>query len=270
MRRHHTLFVFILWLLAACEESIDRTIPAHEADLLVVEAVLTNDNINHQIKLTRPHQTVNGEGEPVTGAIVRVVEGSNLIFTATESPAGSGIYFTQQMRAVFGRTYTLYIQYNGREYFAQDRSVPVDALPPLRYQKASTTESLYRLLQEDTGNGPNYITHAISWKQTAYCEVGQECEGLLVHYNLKNIDVNSVLFKPEKTDFVFPVNSIVIRRKFAVSDRYQAFLRSMLSETEWRGSVFDVERGNATTNLSSGAVGFFAVTTVVSDTTVIN
>ena len=43
----------------------------------------------------------------------------------------------------------------------------------------------------------------------------------------------------------------------------------MLSETEWRGAVFDVHRADVTTNLSNGAIGFFAVSTIVSDTTVI-
>ncbi|HEY0772396.1 MAG TPA: hypothetical protein VGD31_18880, partial [Sphingobacteriaceae bacterium] len=69
-----------------------------------------------------------------------------------------------------------------------------------------------------------------------------------------------------KTDFIFPSRSTVIRRKFSVSDRYRAYLRSMLSETEWRGSVFDVQRDNAPTNFTPGAIGFFAVSTVVADT----
>ncbi|MBE9509733.1 MAG: hypothetical protein IMY71_02550, partial [Bacteroidetes bacterium] len=44
---------------------------------------------------------------------------------------------------------------------------------------------------------------------------------------------------------------------------------TMLSETEWKGGVFDVLPGNVYTNLSEGAVGFFAVSTVVSDSTVV-
>jgi hypothetical protein len=74
------------------------------------------------------------------------------------------------------------------------------------------------------------------------------------------------IFKPAKEDFSFPVNSVVIRKKYSVSPAYRAFLRSVLSETEWRGGLFDVDRANATTNLSAGAVGFFAVTTVLTDT----
>ena len=44
----------------------------------------------------------------------------------------------------------------------------------------------------------------------------------------------------------------------------------MLSETEWRGGLFDVKRANVITNLSEGAVGFFAVSTVVTDTTTVD
>jgi hypothetical protein len=40
----------------------------------------------------------------------------------------------------------------------------------------------------------------------------------------------------------------------------------MLMETEWRGGIFDVQHGNVITNLSSGAIGYFAASTVVTDT----
>ncbi|MEQ8425482.1 MAG: hypothetical protein RIA63_12280, partial [Cyclobacteriaceae bacterium] len=67
----------------------------------------------------------------------------------------------------------------------------------------------------------------------------------------------------------FPENAVVIRKKFSVSPGYQSFLRSILSETEWRGGVFDVQRANAATNLTEGAIGYFAVSTVVTDTTIV-
>ena len=97
---------------------------------------------------------------------------------------------------------------------------------------------------------------------------GAVCEGEIVYYDLKTIDVNEI-YKPGKEDFNFPLNTIVIRTKYSVSPSYKAFLRAVLSETEWRGGVFDVQRADVPTNLSQGAIGFFAVSTVVSDTTVI-
>ncbi len=44
----------------------------------------------------------------------------------------------------------------------------------------------------------------------------------------------------------------------------------MLSETDWRGGVFDVLPGNARTNLSEGAVGFFTAADVIRDTVLID
>lgn len=266
----HRVWYFVAVVFTSCEEMIDQRRSVSGSDLLVVEGMLTNENTNHLIKLSKPHEPLNGTAQVVSGATVTITEGDNLIFTLTENPVGSGIYETEKMRAVFGRTYTLSIQHNGKTYFAQDGSLPVDALPPLRYEKAGGSDVLYQFVSEDTGIGPNYINHLVSWKQTTFCTGTDDCEGLWVAYNLKNIDVNSALFKPGKEPFYFPRGSVVIRRKYAVSEKYRAFLRSVLSETEWRGSVFDVERGNTATNLSAGATGFFAVTTVVADTTVIN
>jgi hypothetical protein len=126
----------------------------------------------------------------------------------------------------------------------------------------------YSLALTARGNDPNYIDYAISWNKTPACVSGADCEAKIVFYDLKTIDVNEI-YKPKKADFTFPLNSLVIRRKYSVSPAYRSFLRSVLSETEWRGGVFDVQRANATTNLSEGAIGFFAISTVVSDTTLI-
>ncbi len=126
----------------------------------------------------------------------------------------------------------------------------------------------YSLALNESGENANYIDHRIDWKTTADCLPGNTCEGRIVFYDLKTIDVNEI-YKPGKTEFLFPVNSTIIRKKYSISSAYRTFLRSVLSETEWRGGLFDVERANATTNLSAGAIGFFAVTSVVSDTTVV-
>jgi hypothetical protein len=54
-----------------------------------------------------------------------------------------------------------------------------------------------------------------------------------------------------------------------MNEAHAAFIRTLLSETEWRGGLFDVQPGNVQTNLSEGAVGYFAVSTVVGDSTII-
>jgi len=259
------IFSIVISLFFACEERIDLPIQSKDTELLVVEGVLTNENINHKVKLTLPYQSINGKGAPASGAVVLVAEGNSKVYTLSEQPAGAGEYYTPMFRAVFGEVYTLYILYKGKEYVAQDSSVPVEPLTPLDYRRVNDQ---YTLVINGTGEDANYIDHSISWKNTPACLPESSCEGRIVFYDLKSIDVNEIA-KPGKTEFLFPAGSTIIRKKYSVSSTYRSFLRSVLSETEWRGGVFDVDRVNATTNLSAGAIGFFAVTTVVSDTTLV-
>lgn len=256
----------MLLILFSCEERMDKPLKAIDSDLLIVEAVLTNEKMSHKIKLSHPYQESNGNDMPASGANVVVIEGNEKVYNAVESPQGSGDYYTDEMTAVFGKQYLLFIQYAGKEFFAVAGSVPVEPMAELQYHKAG--DGLYQLQLNDSGESPNYIDYHVSWAGTPECQMEALCEGRLIYYDLKTIDVNS-LFKPDKEDFLFPVNSIIIRRKYSVSPDYKTYLRSVLSETEWRGGIFDVQRENVPTNLSNGAVGFFAVSTVLSDTTII-
>ncbi len=259
-----TIGIFF-WLFMACQEvPIDFPLQSQNLTVLVVEGILTNERINHRIKLSHPYPSLNGTSKPASGAVVSVSDGTNSAIL-TEFPVGSGEYFTPPARAVFGRTYTLSIQYQGKTYFAKDSSVPVEPLQALDYKKIN---DLYALNLYEAGQGPNFVDHQITWKNTPACITSTKCEGRVVYYDLKTIDVNEN-FKPDKAEFNFPVNAVVVRRKYSVSPAYKAFLRTVLSETEWRGGVFDVQRANADTNLSNGAIGFFAVSTMVSDTTMV-
>jgi Domain of unknown function (DUF4249) len=260
------IFLLVLFLLAtACEEPFQKQLSSKSSNLIVVEGTITNENINHRVSLSRPYQTQNETPEPVSGAILTLTDGSTS-YLLTESPTGSGQYYTPALKAITGKTYTLTIHHQGKDFVAQDTPPPVESMEPLQYFRADTTD--YALFLPTSGTNPNFIRHDINWKNTGRCTAGNSCEGEIIFYDLKQLDLNEI-FKPDKTDFFFPANSIVIRKRYSLSPAYRTFLRSLLSETEWRGSVFDVQRADVTTNLSEGAIGFFAASTVVSDTTVI-
>jgi hypothetical protein len=87
-----------------------------------------------------------------------------------------------------------------------------------------------------------------------------------MHYYLNTIDVNQLYNIPETQEVCFPKGTRIIRKKYSLTPEYQEFLRTLLTETSWRGGLFDVESGNVMTNLSNGAVGYFSASTVVSDT----
>ena len=84
----------------------------------------------------------------------------------------------------------------------------------------------------------------------------------------KSIDVNKI-FRPAKERIPFPVGTRVYRRQYSMNPWQEDFVRTLMAETEWRGGLFDVQPGNVRTNLSEGAVGYFSVSQVVADTTII-
>ncbi len=265
-----SIFTLCIVLLSgvACEEKFTFAFQTEDTGLLVVEAILTNEKTNQMVRLTHPHQQLNEKPEAATGALVSIMEGDDKLFVLEEIPVGSGEYFTEELAAVSNRVYTLIIQYQGKTFTAQNQSVPVEPMPPLAYQALAGEPSTFRLAPSPFGNDPNFIRYAVNWTGTPACAQSERCEGEIYFYDLKSIDVAEV-FKAEKADFTFPANAVIVRQKFSVNAAYKDFLRSALSEAEWRGGFFDVERDNLPTNLSKGAIGFFAVSTVLTDTTVV-
>jgi hypothetical protein len=251
----------------ACEEKTEWDLKTGPSDLLVVEGLITNERTSHTVKLSRPSADLNGPFPAVSGALVVISDGGNST-QLFEYPSGSGVYHSDTLQAVIGKIYYLYIDYKGKTYTASAAMVPVEPLQPLVYNKTGSNNQ-YEIVYQDT-NDASKIEYWITWSYLpGYQESPfEETTARLVYYTLKSFDVNHI-FKPEKAQVTFPVGSIVFRRKYSMSNAQQAFVRTMLSETEWRGSIFDVEKGNVITNLSEGAVGFFAVSTVVSDTTII-
>lgn len=262
------IYIAVLLILLACEEPTDWDVDQRDQDLIVVEGLITNELKPQNIKLSKTIHGLNEEPEPVSGAFVAVrVDNSVIVFN--EYPDGSGLYFSDTVQAVVNKSYQLYINHDGKEYTATATMVPVTPMKPLSYQVVDEQNELYEINFQDS-NEPSIKEYWITWGHLPQYEETSIEESLArtFHYSLSSIDVNQA-FKPDQENILFPAGSIVLRKKYSLSEEHQAFLRTFLIETEWRGSVFDVQKGNVLTNLSEGAIGFFTVSTVVSDTTLI-
>lgn len=259
MKRRSIYFLLFVMSFSACEDPYYSKNTSLQIELIIVEGVITNEKKNHEVILSRIHLNQNGVSASVSGADV-TISTNDSTFTLTEDPGTPGKYLTPLMRAASGKIYRLTFSIDGKTYSAEDSSVPVEPLTPINLDRQPEG---YQLEFSESGQDANYIDHHLDWTQTPECAGG--CKGRVIFYDLKTIDVNDI-FKPRKTDVYFPEGTTIIRRKYSVSPAYRNFLRSMLMETEWRGGVFDVDRANVPTNLSEGAMGFFAVSTVVSDT----
>jgi hypothetical protein len=196
MRCDKILFAILLFcmLLVACEESIDKPLRSEDINQIVVEGLITSENTSHLIKISHPYKTQQGIAEPASGATV-IIKDNAVVYTLTEQPAGSGKYYSPPFRAVAGKVYELFIQYQGNEYTARDSTAPAEPLPPLQYY---AVDGAYTLDFKPYGNNANYINHEISWSNTPAC-TGTSCIQKVVFYDLKT----TKFISPKKLTFIF-------------------------------------------------------------------
>lgn len=256
------------FLISCNEEPIEWELDTHQPDLIVVEGVLTNERKAHEVKISKPVANPSEVPEPVEDAAVAIFDGTNATLLTETSP---GIYMTNSnFRAVINKLYFLVIIHDGIQYTAGSYLVPVRRLEPLQYRRVPGRLNWYELELRETQDA-SMVEIWLDWSHLPNFQgySADSTQARIVYYTVKSIDVNK-WFKPGKERVFFPVGTRVVRRKYSMNQYQEDFVRTMMAETEWRGGLFDVQPGNVQTNLSDGAVGYFSVSTVVADSTIIS
>ena len=265
--RYSSTLLLILLVFSSCEERITWDLKTKPLSMIVVEGSITNEKKAHSVRLSHTITNQNSTPEPVSGALVAISDGDSIVFLQ-ENAMDPGLYKTDSnLQGVAGKIYSLYIRVQGQEFTAYDYMPPVGALDPLGYHKIEGYENRYELNEHQRGD-PALVEVYLDWSWMVPPENKPEAKALLYFYKLKSIDVNE-FFKPDRERVIFPAGTLVLRKKYSLSPRYQEFLRSMLMETEWKGGIFDVLPANVNSNIQGNAVGFFSASTVISDTLVI-
>lgn len=261
----HLYRILLMCMLLSCEEIIE---PEKEnvdtSDLVVVEGLLTNENKNHRIKLSRTIAALNETPQPINNATIQIEDGEN-VYELSLDPIEPGVYITNSFSAVFDKVYTLSIDLDGQLFSAEAMAAQGSNLEALNI---SGVEGGFQYNYEESAQ-PSMMEVIATWTEIDSSNQVVSREIHAFFYTLKVVEVNQI-FAPDKTPVRFPAGTRLIRRKYSLSREHQLFLRSFLSEVDWRGSFFDVAQGNVITNLSEGAVGFFGVSMVQSDTTMVN
>ncbi len=259
--------IIAIIVLFSCEERTDIESETFIINRLVVEGMITNERTRHEVRLTLPVSQLNQQPLPVSGALVAITD-QERIFTLEEDPDRQGYYLTEpDVQGVTGKRYTLYIRIGEFEFTASSYMVPAEPLKEPLITACGEEENRFHIIPELTGD-PFMLQIRADWSGTGGCSPEDNCSAVINHYHLNTIDVND-FFKPEKEIVCVPSGTMVTRKKYSLNPEHQEFIRSLLMETEWRGGVFDVERGNVITNLSQGGIGYFAASTVVSDSFII-
>lgn len=129
MKKKFKLFL-ISFSLVACQDVIDVDLNTAKPKL-VVDASLKwakgTNGAEQTIKLTLTAPFFDTILPPANGAIVTVTNSKNAIFNFIEEE-NTGIYKTQNFEPVLNETYVLKILYNGENYVASERLMPVTSI----------------------------------------------------------------------------------------------------------------------------------------------
>ena len=269
MKLLSTYILLLPILCASCTEKIEWELDYKESDVIVVEGKITSELLPHDVILTWPVYEMNTLPEPVTGTEVEIND-ARTIHSLTEDPSRPGVYLSDgSFAGEVGKGYQLRIRHGERQITAVAFMREALPFPNMRLRLVQNNPPLYEVYINDQ-NGPSIIRMELDWSHVRGYEnlPSHENHALIYHYTLGTVDVNHI-FSPDREHVYFPPGTIVYREKESVSRAYGEFLRGMLSETDWRGGVFDVLPGNARTNLSEGAIGFFTAADVLRDTVII-
>ncbi len=267
------IYILIIASLISCEKEINWTVDNQDIDYLIVESIITNEDKHQVVKLSNPSKDINYKFIPVSDALVSVTINDS-VYNFIEDINNLGNYISKvKFIAIIESMYYLNIEIKEEKYFAESNILSATPFEPLVYQPISDNSNLYKIsfiAPEYDQNEEAMYEICIDWTHLVGSSLTDTItQAKLFHYTLKTVDVSQI-FSPEIEEVHFPKGSIIIEKKYSVTEKYGEFLRSMLAEKNWKGSFFDEAPGNLVSNISNNAKGFFTASTIITDTIIVH
>lgn len=262
MRR--LIYIFIIFVIAACERTIEWPMDEYISPRLVVEGFVTNNPDLNYVRLSLPVSSPDQNPIPVTGATVVLHSLLNSPVILSESVTDPGYYTPEtEITGVVGEAYLLNISLGEYEFVSKPAwMLPVYQTKALRYNEVEALPGYY-VINPLESNEPSFIEYLVKSENPEL--ENDTISKLFYSYTIRTIDVNQ-FFSPASEWLIFPEGAMVIRTKYSLAPDHEKYIRGLLSETEWKGGWFDLSPGNLHTNMSPGAVGYFGACSVLRDT----
>lgn len=270
----------MLFTQISCIEEIEWEGSETSSGSLVVEGLLTDVEQEHVVKLSRTLPVVGAKNpELVSGAIVSISDGTTSFELTEKEP---GVYATNDnIKGETGKKYTLHIQVDSEEYFASDSMVSAPVIQPIEYSTSEFNDDFYMFsLRANFGYAKPFkyrMVYKIPENASEFYPSGWEApdwytrrisESKLVsldstYFIHDAVEPAALLIYGEHNYNGILKGSTFTEYFYSMSDDYYTFVRAMMSETEWRGvGVIGSIPADVPGNVSNGAYGFFAVSSL--------
>lgn len=272
MKKYLTLILIIL-IGTSCEKIVDIEIPAGEP-VLVVDGQITNQLERWVIQLSLSQSYFDqSERNDVSDAQVYIesTDGTTVDLVYTND----GIYVSDDPhQCIPGETYTLFINYNGKEYVASEvmpNGFPIDLMLSfyLPNNNGFIQEGYYVFIQ---GKENDYKGDSYQWNfyrndtlEEGFGPLLENDEFGLVSYLNPNIDPDDPLaglddnILPRPFPFLVEPGDTIRIEQLNLSPQYYQYIIDLNAQLSRSGAPFDPPPTNPNNNISNGAMGYFSV-----------
>jgi hypothetical protein len=270
---------FSVMLLAACTERIDVELDS-SFTRLVVDGSISTDTTVQQVKLAKTADYfVNEPLEPVTGAIVSITDGTNVIILA-ENPADQGTYLTDStVYGVPGLTYTLTISNvdvnsdGVTETYTASSEMrfvqPPDSIQVIYMNQFYTWLWDVRTFAQDPPDSRDFYMFRVlrNGKQLkdTITEVGFSSDEYYNGWYIKGETVSYLL--EENPSEALKDGDTITLETIAITGEYYQYLVDVMMEAHG-SDPFGGQPANISTNLNNNAVGYFASYSIARTSTI--
>ncbi len=267
----------MLLLYGACIEPYEPNLKKYE-DLLVVDALITNEEIDHTIKLSRTFQSEDNVVQDVTDAIVNVSDDLGNSYHFSEVSSGKYQISARQFVAETGRKYQLYIKtIEGKEYLSDTcEIIPVPEIENISYGfdtdfiENDTIEvggmRFYVDAEDSNGECKYYRWHIDeAWKfkipypvtievlegdeisqlprvENVYCWKFDESKNIIIHstqnYATTKVTKFPIHFASPELSDRFNLRYSILVKQYSLSEKEYLFWKNLQISTELTGDIF--------------------------------
>lgn len=260
------LFSLLIVFVISCTERIDIELDSSYSRL-VVEGNISSDTMAHTILLSQSTDYYTDQPPPrISNAIVKLDDGVNPQITLSENDTLPGHYQTPvDYFGVPGRNYnvdiTLSEDLNGiNEYKAGSDLRPVTIIDSIQVVYNVDWEGYEVKIYALDPPSVDYYTFSVLRNGVMLTDTINEI-GITddSFYNGNYTNGITVYFLNGEGDEQVNIGDTITLRMSSITEEYYYFIADFMNETfEFRNPLFSGPPANISTNLSEGAVGFFA------------
>lgn len=263
-------FLAAVLLSTACEKTIVLD-PGQTEELFVIEGLITNSLGKHQVKISKS-QTFNTTGGAlgVSDAIVSVTD--DLGQTREYGEVQPGVYRAKEaFTGEIGRTYTLTIDYEDRQFTATEQMTTM-----------GTVDTLISAVNEEEAADPE--DEGRFYDLLVFMTEPQETENFYLfkfyrNGELENFEGDDVYVFDDvaiagqlealPAPVYYAVGDVARTEVYSLSRRAFRFYNDLANNVANDGGLFSSQPANVSTNLEGGAIGYFQVSAIDVDEMVV-